>query len=107
MQRYLVPKFSSTVEFLQHLARRHGRMKKGGVPDTEAAGRILLQDWLDGRLMYYTVPPEAHKMPAHLSSEVVGQLAKEFDIDALTADEGQVLASLPSGKVCVTQARLC
>ena len=43
MQRYVIPKFTTTEEFLQHLARRHGRMKKGGIPDLEAAARIILQ----------------------------------------------------------------
>jgi nuclear GTP-binding protein len=95
MQRYLVPRFESTMEFLQHLARRQGRLKKGGVPDNEAAARILLQDWLDGRLSYYTMPPAEHHMPSHLSSTVVGELAKEFDIDALVDEEKGVLDGLP------------
>ena len=100
MERYVIPKFETTLEFLQHLARRQGRLKKGGVPDNEAAARILLQDWIDGRLSYYTVPPEEHQLPTHLSSEVVGELAKEFDIAALLQEEeGQVLSSLPSAKV--------
>ena len=68
MQHYCVPEFSDSLEFLAHLARRTGRLKKGGreggrergrgregggecvfvpggVPDTNAAARTVLQDW--------------------------------------------------------------
>ena len=43
MEKYCVPKFANTMEFLQHLARRLGKMKKGGVPDCDAAARGILQ----------------------------------------------------------------
>lgn len=99
MIRYVIPKFETTLEFLQHLARRQGRLKKGGIPDSDAAAKIVLQDWLDGRLSYYTMPPAVHSMPAHLSSTVVGELSQEFDIDALMSEERLVLDSLPSSKV--------
>ena len=29
--------------FLQHVAQKKGRLKKGGIPDTEAAARIVIQ----------------------------------------------------------------
>lgn len=99
MLRYVIPSFSSTPEFLQHLSRRQGRLKKGGVPDQEAAARILLQDWIDGRLSYYTVPPANHEMPQYLKSTIVGELNAAFDIDALLKEEeNAVLEGLPAAK---------
>lgn len=38
-------------EFFAHLASRMGRFKKGGVPDQEAASRILLNDWNTGKVI--------------------------------------------------------
>jgi len=91
MEKYLVPAFSSTLEFLQHLARRLGRLKKRGVPDTEAVARIVLQDWNCGKISYFTTPPVTHTMPAHLSANVVTSWSKEFDVAALEND-----ADMPS-----------
>jgi nuclear GTP-binding protein len=32
---------------------------QGGVPNTEAAARAVLRDWNEGRIAFYTVPPQA------------------------------------------------
>jgi nuclear GTP-binding protein len=41
-----VPEFdSTTMEFLQHLARRFGKMKKVGIPNIEDAAKIVLRGW--------------------------------------------------------------
>ncbi|KAI8429213.1 hypothetical protein MSG28_007739 [Choristoneura fumiferana] len=39
----------SIIEFFAQVASRMGRYKKGGVPDQEAAARILLNDWNTGK----------------------------------------------------------
>ena len=40
---YRITEFNSTVEFLQQIGRRFGKVKKGGVPDLLAAAKIILQ----------------------------------------------------------------
>lgn len=45
-------------EFLTILSRKMGKLLKGGDPDIEATGRIVLQDWQKGRLAYFMPPPE-------------------------------------------------
>eukprot|EP00052_Salpingoeca_macrocollata_P000885 m.22749 g.22749 ORF g.22749 m.22749 type:complete len:608 (+) comp10941_c0_seq1:108-1931(+) len=89
MERYVVPAFDSTVTFLQHLARRIGRLKRGGVPDIVAAARVVLQDWNSGKISFYTLPPKnaAPKDKGPISSEVVSQWAAEFDIASLLLEE--------------------
>ena len=44
-----------------------------------------------GRITYYTHPPETRE--AHVSSEFVAQMGKEFDIDALLQDEQKIVDS--------------
>ena len=51
----MIVSYSSTEEFLQLVARRLGKIKKGGVPDIDAAARSVLQDWNAGKISYYTV----------------------------------------------------
>ena len=55
---YGVPSFASVQEFLGHMARAAGRLKKGGIPDIRAAARTVLADWNGGKIRYYTHPPE-------------------------------------------------
>ena len=45
MLLYNVPDFKDCTEFLVVLAQKMGRLKKGGVPDTNRAARKILQDW--------------------------------------------------------------
>ena len=45
MEKYCVADYKDVHEFLAHLARRLGKLKKGGVADVLAAGRTVLRDW--------------------------------------------------------------
>lgn len=45
MEHYGVPTYHDTMEFLAHLARRQGKLRKGGLPDHEKAARAVLSDW--------------------------------------------------------------
>ena len=56
---YKIPSFETTHDFLALVARKQGKLQKGGIPDYEAAARVVLHDWNSGRIKYYTVPPEA------------------------------------------------
>ncbi|KAI5169764.1 hypothetical protein NEIRO03_2706, partial [Nematocida sp. AWRm78] len=46
------------LEFLELLAKKSGRLLKGGVADITAVSKIVLHDWLRGRIPYYNLPPE-------------------------------------------------
>jgi nuclear GTP-binding protein len=50
MLHYSIPQFASTDEFLSLVARKMGRLKKGGVPNQTAAARSVLNDWNKGKL---------------------------------------------------------
>lgn len=55
-----VPEAGSWVadDFLDTLARTKGRLLKGGEPDIEGAAKIVLSDWVRGRIPYFVAPPE-------------------------------------------------
>lgn len=95
MERYIVPAFTSPTEFLVHFARRLGKLKKGGYPDAAAAAKVILNDWNSGKISYYTVPPETHKMATHVSASLVSEWGTEFDIDSvIKAEEETLIESL-------------
>jgi nuclear GTP-binding protein len=84
MLLYNVPLYSNVNELLESIARRRGKLHKGGAPDVETAARMLLGDWNAGKIGYYTVPPV--EAVTGTSSAAAGW-AKEFDLDAVAQDE--------------------
>lgn len=92
-------------EFLAAVAGARGKLRKGGVPDIRAAARIVLQvrcfahsrccmlsthslsctqDWNEGRIPYYTLPPSRGNTEFQ-EAAIVSNWANEFDADAVFA----------------------
>lgn len=92
MLHYGVKEYSNVSDFLSLLAVRLGRLKKGGIPDVTKAARTVLQDWNSGRITYYTHPPEQDG--THVSSQIVQEMGKEFDIDSLLSEQQKVIDGL-------------
>jgi nuclear GTP-binding protein len=87
---YRLPSFKDVNEFLALLAKRFGKLKKGGILDVENAARKVLNDWNCGKLKYYTVPPEVQSLPSHISAEIVTEMSKEFDINDFIYDQEMI-----------------
>lgn len=85
MLHYNLPTFRNANEFLALLAKRVGKLKKGGIPHSNAAARRILHDWNNGKIKYYTEPPE--KTETHLASEIVTEMSKEFCINDAFIDQ--------------------
>ncbi|KAM3911046.1 guanine nucleotide-binding protein-like 3-like protein [Leptodactylus fuscus] len=96
IQHYKVTDFRDTLEFLAMLAKRQGKLKKGGTPDHEKAAKSVLMDWVSGRISYFTHPPETHTLPTHISAEIVSEMGKAFDFEALEADNNESLSKVQS-----------
>ncbi|XP_029045199.2 guanine nucleotide-binding protein-like 3 homolog [Osmia bicornis bicornis] len=89
LELYNVQDFTTPDEFFAMKATRMGRFKKGGIPDTVAAARGILDDWNSGKIRYYTVPPE--QPDCQVSAEIVSQISKEFDIESVVTQEKMML----------------
>ncbi|BFZ57650.1 hypothetical protein PYCC9005_004703 [Savitreella phatthalungensis] len=101
----LVPNSSSNFtapdphDFLIHVARKRGRIRRGGIPDVESAARAILSDWRDGRLRWYQPAPrnvtdvaagatsngagEGSTSMHNSQPDIVYAWAQEFDLDGL------------------------
>lgn len=76
-----------TVDFLVQVARKRGRLGKGGVPNLNAAAMGVLSDWRDGRVQgWVEAPVEEQSREVKI---VVKEWAKEFKIEGLWDDEGE------------------
>lgn len=111
MLYYRLPSFNDSEEFLSLLAKRLGKLRKGGVPDVRVAARKLLQDWNSGKIKYFTQPPDPIIEETTVESEIVTQMAQPFDIEALYAEQEEEIKSLslvlPSDAILVTSSGLC
>ncbi|KAI8867049.1 NGP1NT-domain-containing protein [Ramicandelaber brevisporus] len=45
------------IEFLSEIAKSYGKLLKGGEPDVGSVAKMVLNDWLRGKIPYYTPPP--------------------------------------------------
>ena len=80
------------------LARKQGKLLQGGVPNVDAAARVLLQDLNVGKVRYETeVPKDTDGGSKRVvgvglvgEAEVVREWAREFDVEELLREKGQV-----------------
>ncbi len=98
MQLYNIPAFKSTdvTGFLALVARATGKLKKGGIPNTDSAARTVLHDWNDGKIKYYCKAPQLARNAASEEegeSQIMSSFSKETSIlddrilDELEANE--------------------
>ena len=55
---YEVNSYTDSTSFLELLCRKQGRLLKGGEPDLDAVARIVLNDWIRGKIPWYSPPPD-------------------------------------------------
>uniref|UniRef100_A0A915ICT5 G domain-containing protein n=1 Tax=Romanomermis culicivorax TaxID=13658 RepID=A0A915ICT5_ROMCU len=72
--QYKISDFDGIDDFLCQVAKKIGRVKKGGIPDKR-------------KIRYYTLPPETSTGVQLVSAELVTTMSKEFDLEALANDE--------------------
>lgn len=58
---YGVESWEDHVDFLEQLARKSGRLNKGGEPDIDSVGKMVLNDWIRGKIPFFTMPPMPDK----------------------------------------------
>ncbi|KAJ4358782.1 GTPase required for pre-60S ribosomal subunit nuclear export and maturation [Didymosphaeria variabile] len=54
---YDVTGYTDSTSFLELLCRKMGRLLKGGEADLDAVARIVLNDWIRGKIPWFTPPP--------------------------------------------------
>lgn len=54
---YQLSSWSNAEDFLEQLAKRMGRLLKGGEPDVVAVAKVILNDFQRGNLPYFVKPP--------------------------------------------------
>lgn len=91
-KHYCITPYKGVMEFLTLLAKKMGKLKKGGIPDTDAAARVVLHDWNTGRINFFTQPPE--RLPSDMASDIVKEWGKAFDMPSISSMEEDLLSGL-------------
>lgn len=89
-----------TTDFLVQVARKRGRLGRGGVPNLHSAAQTVINDWRDGRIQGWTSPPKFEPAAADPTKtapatkglvgdqkEIVKTWAAEFKLDGLWGDD--------------------
>ncbi|KAH8599070.1 P-loop containing nucleoside triphosphate hydrolase protein [Bisporella sp. PMI_857] len=87
-----------TTDFLVQVARKRGRLGKGGVPNLNSAATTVITDWRDGRIQGWmdapvlavapSVPAGSEQDPKAVGDqkEIVTEWAAEFKLEGLWGD---------------------
>ncbi len=94
----------TTTDFLVQVARKRGRLGKGGVPNLNAAAMAVITDWRDGRIQGWMDAPALQvavdgdgdafgsKSSSEIApdrKEIVKEWAEEFKLEGLWGDGSQ------------------
>lgn len=59
---YKIETWENAEDFLEKLALRTGKLLKGGEPDLQTVGKMVLNDWQRGRIPFFVKPPNAEPL---------------------------------------------
>ena len=75
-----------TNDFLIQIARKRGRLGKGGVPNLQSTAMGVLMDWRDGRIRRWSEAPKVEETQSSDQKEIVNDWAEEFHLEGLWGD---------------------
>ena len=57
VKTYGITEWTDETDFLEQMAKKKGRLLKGGVADTHTVAKMILNDWQRGKIPYFCRPP--------------------------------------------------
>ena len=94
MMTYSIPAFpkDDAMMFLAMIAKKTGKVLKGGIPDKVTAARTVLRDWNTGKIPFYTRPPIEEKGSGARASvkkqddaQILSGFGEAFDVSKMDA----------------------
>jgi len=84
-RNYKIQSWKDNIDFLEQLAKKSGRLLKGGEPDITSVSKIVLNDFNRGKLPFFTPPPGCMMEPKPDNVEDVAN--NEFEEDGDEEEE--------------------
>ncbi|XP_032158093.1 nucleolar GTP-binding protein 2 isoform X1 [Mustela erminea] len=91
---YKIDSWENAEDFLEKLAFRTGKLLKGGEPDLQTVGKMVLNDWQRGRIPFFVKPPNAEppaasQLPSSSSLEIATETSQKDAEEEVTATVGE------------------
>lgn len=106
---YKIDSWENAEDFLEKLAFRTGKLLKGGEPDLQTVGKMVLNDWQRGRIPFFVKPPNADppeepptapQLPSSSSLEAATETTQnnpEEDITETVGEESECVLEKEKG----------
>ncbi|KAG0379842.1 GTPase required for pre-60S ribosomal subunit nuclear export and maturation [Mortierella sp. AD032] len=91
---YELDHWEDSVDFLTQIAKRTGKLVKGGEADLGSVAKMVLNDWLRGKIPYYSAPPEGPK-PGEPLYEEEDETPVHNSIDPSLPNVEQIFSKIP------------
>ncbi|XP_069333800.1 nucleolar GTP-binding protein 2 isoform X2 [Eulemur rufifrons] len=96
---YKIDSWENAEDFLEKLAFRTGKLLKGGEPDLQTVGKMVLNDWQRGRIPFFVKPPDAEppaapQLPPSSSLEVATETTKNNPEEEVADTVGEQVESV-------------
>ena len=91
---YELTGWNNSSEFLELLARKGGRLLRGGEPDMDGVAKMVLNDFMRGRIPWFTPAPHDDGGPGNLGgrSGKLGEMPRKRNHDETIGDETSLAA---------------
>lgn len=100
---YKIDSWENAEDFLEKLAFRTGKLLKGGEPDLQTVGKMVLNDWQRGRIPFFVKPPNADppeepstapQLPSSSSLETATETTQNNPEEDITETVGETSESV-------------
>ncbi|CAH6790852.1 nucleolar GTP-binding protein 2 [Phodopus roborovskii] len=101
---YKIDSWENAEDFLEKLAFRTGKLLKGGEPDLQTVGKMVLNDWQRGRIPFFVKPPNAEpptasqlppSSPLELPTETIENSPEEEISEAIVKKSDSTIEKEP------------
>lgn len=82
VKTYGISEWEDATDFLSQMAKKSGKLNKGGEVDLHTVSKMVLNDWMRGKIPYFSMPP----MDEEQSEEGVLKKKEAEEGDAVPAD---------------------
>lgn len=73
---YELTGWDTHIQFLELLARKGGRLLKAGEPDLDGVAKMVLNDFMRGKIPWFTAPPKIESMEGKVKEDRSGRLGE-------------------------------
>lgn len=67
---YGIQEWRDSEDFLTQLAKKRGKLGKGGEANLDTVAKMVLNDWIRGKIPYFVRPPESDKTEREAGAEI-------------------------------------